>query len=160
MSGAMDALKFILRTELLQYVEPPPTPRIDKTSANTKNSCFFDSRMLEVNTRTDVLITRRSWGSNPIPATTKDQLTYVSWSFFALIRHRETDPQCVLVRFHSFLFSRNERREVYGMGIFAKNDGGDACRQTSSCGGMVVKYSVIYRAKVHSISWFNVSLSG
>ena len=57
--------------------------------------------------------------------------------FFVLIRHRETDPQCALVRFHSFLFSRNERREVYGGGIFAKNDGDDVRRQTSACGGMV-----------------------
>ena len=38
------------------------------------------------------------------------------------------------------------------MGIFAKNDGDDVRRQTSACGGMVAKYSVIYRAKVHLMS--------
>ena len=56
--------------------------------------------------------------------------------------------QCVLLRFHSFLFSRNERREVYGVGIFAGNDGDDVRRQTSACGGMVAKHSVIYCVKV------------
>ena len=34
------------------------------------------------------------------------------------------------------------------MGIFAKKDIGDVRRQTSACGGMVVKYSVIYLVKV------------
>ena len=53
--------------------------------------------------------------------------------FLPLYDIEETDPQCVLVRFHSFLFSRNERREVYGE-IFAKNDGDDVRRQTSACG--------------------------
>lgn len=39
--------------------------------------------------------------------------------------------------FIRFCFRENERREVYGVGIFAKNDGDDVRRQTSSCGGMV-----------------------
>lgn len=63
----------------------------------------------------------------------------VSWTFFCFIRHGETDVQCVLVRFHSFLFSRNDRREVYGMEIFVKNDGDDVRRQTSSCGGKIAQ---------------------
>ena len=59
--------------------------------------------------------------------------------FLSLCGIEETDPQCVFIRFHSFWFSRNERREVYGVGTFAKKDIGDVRRQTSACGGMVAK---------------------